>query len=224
MNELILTSRIYGEKIFLIDDEEWDRVSKYKWHLHKDIPSDHFYVYGTVNGQSTSLARFIMMASADKIVDHIDGNTFDNRKRNLRICTKRQNSINRRKSRTAKNSKFKGAYFNKRNSEWWSHIKSEGKLYRDGPFYSEVDAARAYNIRAIELYGEYARLNEIGPYDRSHRSIQLKQYLVRKLGEACSFLASLESLEPPAWLDEAQADIEGLMKKHMITATQKEQS
>jgi len=99
--EIILKSPKYGEKKVLIDDEDYGKIKNYTWCLSFDPTINGFYVTALtpfVNKKRKSLKiyRIIMDEPKGKKVDHIDGNTLDNRKTNLRICTNRQNCRNRK--------------------------------------------------------------------------------------------------------------------------------
>ena len=94
----------------------------------------------------------------EKIVDHINRNKLDNRKENLRIVTPSQNSQNK-VGRTTGSSKFKGVYKHKHRSSWSAYITLNQKRMRLGTFHDEIEAAKAYNQKAAELFGDYCLLN-----------------------------------------------------------------
>lgn len=104
--------------------------------------------------------RIIMQAPDGVEVDHINGNTLDNRRENLRLATHQQNSWNQKK-RTGSRSAFKGVCWHGQNSKWRARIKVSGKEIALGCYASEVEAAKAYNAAAIKHFGEFARLNII---------------------------------------------------------------
>jgi hypothetical protein len=94
------------------------------------------------------------------MVDHINRDTLDNRRANLRFCNKRQNSANSKKRRGTK-SIYRGVSWNARSPHWRIDIKAaDGSRIRRG-FKSEVEAAKAYNELAPVHYGDFAHLNEI---------------------------------------------------------------
>jgi hypothetical protein len=105
--------------------------------------------------KQTALHRIIMQAPPGMLVDHINGDTFDNRRANLRICTSAENARNSR----GKNgiSGFKGVY--PANSRWSAVINVDGRQIYLGVFASKEKAARAYDRAAIEHHGEFARFN-----------------------------------------------------------------
>ena len=94
------------------------------------------------------------------VVDHINHNTLDNRRKNLRLCTWAQNNQNRRPSkRKNKLSKYKGVSFYKKSKLYRALIWCNKKQYFLGYFKDETDAAKAYDKKARELFGEFAYLN-----------------------------------------------------------------
>ena len=92
-------------------------------------------------------------------VDHIDRNPLNNHRINLRICTKAQNQQNC-KGRGG-TSKYKGVCWEKRRKKWRATIKNNGKQVHIGEFCDEKEAAKAYNKKALEFFGEFSRLNKI---------------------------------------------------------------
>lgn len=92
--------------------------------------------------------------------DHINGNTLDNRRDNLRACTNQQNQANRIK-RLPTSSGYRGVSWKKEHRRWCAYIRVDGHLLHLGYHHHERDAARAYNAAALDHFGEFARLNEI---------------------------------------------------------------
>ena len=93
-----------------------------------------------------------------KEVDHGNRNTLDNRRRNLRGCTHRQNMMNRKKDVGA-TSRYKGVSWSKERKKWVSQITIGKKCKSLGRFAIEELAALAYDIAATYEYGEFANLN-----------------------------------------------------------------
>ena len=104
------------------------------------------------------LAWFIYYGYLPKQLDHINRNKSDNRIYNLRKCNGSQNNIN---SLPYKNRKYKGIYFEKRCGKYQAQIQHNYKRYFLGRFDTPEAAARAYNAKALELFGEFAYLNEV---------------------------------------------------------------
>ena len=137
-----------------VDEDDFLLVSESKWRL-----SLSGYVR---TGRSTSLHRVLMGVSNDRSfeVDHINGDKLDNRKINLRLCSRSQNEFNKGK-RKDNTSGFKGVF--KRShvkiNKFCSVIGIENRKIHLGYFGTPEEAARAYDKAARELHGEFARLN-----------------------------------------------------------------
>lgn len=102
--------------------------------------------------------QFIMNPPKGMVVDYIDGNGLNNRRSNLRICTRPQNSLNcARHSRNTTG--FKGVYQNKTTGKCSAQIQLNRKPAHLGTFNTAVEVARAYDRKARELFGPFARLN-----------------------------------------------------------------
>ena len=150
-------------QVTLVSDEDFERVSQHKWYAnyHKSIKG--FYAESRINNKIVRLHRFIMKVTDPKIeVDHKFGNTLDNRRANLRVCTHTQNNTNKPK-RAGFTSQYKGVSFCKRTKKWVSQIHVNYHTIFLGRFAIEHQAASAYNQAAIKYQGEFAVLNSIAP-------------------------------------------------------------
>jgi len=150
-----------GQKI-IVDNEDFELLSKYKWHL---VGEKRNYVAASLfrKGQSPKnllIHRLIMNAKSGQIVDHVNGNRFDNRKENLRFCSATQNAQNRRKAKN-KTSKYKGVTWWKSQKSWTAQIMANYKIHFLGYFDTEKEAAISYNKAALKIHGDYAYLNKI---------------------------------------------------------------
>ena len=94
----------------------------------------------------------------DVFIDHKDGNPLNNKLENLRLANRIQNSANRKSSKSG-SSKYLGVCFAKSQGKWQAAVGTPKKYL--GQYDKEEDAAKAYNKAAKELYGEYARLNDV---------------------------------------------------------------
>ena len=94
-------------------------------------------------------------------IDHVDHNKQNNCINNIRWVSSSENSMNRSKTKKTCSSYFKGVYWYKDRQEWKAQIQTNSGRKHIGYFDSEIDAARAYNTKARELFGEYANLNDI---------------------------------------------------------------
>ena len=151
--------------VALVDDEDYDHLNQYSWSA---LPAPAGPQYGwyaktnirTTSGKFTTALMHRMLLSADPSVhvDHENGNGLDNQKHNLRTCTRSNNMANRTK-RKASASVHKGVTWNARKGKWIARISHQGKRHHLGEFANEHKAAQAYNQKARELFGEFARLN-----------------------------------------------------------------
>jgi len=143
-------------KFAIVDSEDYCWLNKYKWSAFRK--SYTFYAFRRKNGKVICMHREIMGADGDVVVDHIDHNGLNNRRRNLRVCSIRENCRNRRPGKK-KASVYKGVIRSKRDNMWTARIKYDGKRIYLGTFLREVDAAKAYDLKAAECFGEFAYLN-----------------------------------------------------------------
>lgn len=151
--------------VALVDDDCADLVAGYKWYGMHDL---RFGGYDYVRGRQRSercisLGRLITGAKPGEEIDHINHDGFDNRRCNLRICTRKQNMRNTR-GRSSATSQYKGVCWRKSEKKWRAQIRNTetGKRTHLGYFANELDAARAYNVAALRFYGEFAYLNTVG--------------------------------------------------------------
>jgi hypothetical protein len=143
----------------MVDAEDYERVSRCKWCLSRT--GHQLYAQRRCRGKTIRMHQFILNPPKGMVVDHIDGNGLNNRRCNLRICTREQNAWNhkRRKPQDA-SSQYIGVYrYKNRPDKWYVKVQCGGDVTNLGPFDSEIEAARARDRKAIELFGEYAGLN-----------------------------------------------------------------
>lgn len=139
-----------------IDKDDLEKMRPYSWSL-----MGRGYIKTHINKKNVYLHRFLMDEWDPKIIiDHINKDPLDNRKKNLRRATLRQNSFNRTKCQNS-SSEYKGVSYNKVSQKWESYVKIYGVKYTLGFFIKEKEAAKAYNCVAKELYGEYCHLNKL---------------------------------------------------------------
>jgi hypothetical protein len=142
---------------FEVDDDDLHHLIGIKWlAVERD---GKFYLCCRENGKY--FHRVIMNIPKGLFVDHIDGNSCNNKKTNLRLVTPSQNSWNQNKRRSTSSSKFKGVCLYKKLNRYRAYITKHGKRIDLGYYDSEIDAAMAYNKAAREMFGEYAKLNVI---------------------------------------------------------------
>lgn len=163
--------RLTRGKVAVVDDEDYEFLSRYKWFAVKSKKGNTYYAIRRFqqNGKDKSMLMHRQIMDADNkgiikgrrlFIDHKNRNGLDNRKSNLRFCTMSQNIANSRPTRNS-SSKFKGVCWHICCGKWYARIMQKRRCIDLGLFENEVDAAKAYNQKAKELFGEFARLNVI---------------------------------------------------------------
>ncbi len=150
------------DRVALVDDEDYDRVTRHKWQLTPSNRTDYAgrrVNYG--NGRVMErLHRVVLEAPEGVEVDHINNDGLDCRRENLRLATRGQQNQNQRSRRAGG---LKGVWRVKGKPNltrpWRAELKCAGRRFRLGSFATEDEAARAYDRKAVELFGPFARLN-----------------------------------------------------------------
>lgn len=155
MKEIPLTKGLTA----LVDDEDYLSLTENSWSANKGYAIRSF----RANGKCVVVSmhrQILSLKSGDRIeVDHINGNKLDNRKSNLRCCTRAENERNKTLSKR-NTSGFKGVSWNKRDKHWRAKIKINGKNQHLGCFKTAEEGYAAYCKAALELHGEFANLGE----------------------------------------------------------------
>lgn len=147
-----------GKGLFaLIDDEDYAKISQYRWHLHEGGYAITKPRIGKTK-PTVRMHRLIMGVNEGQIVDHIDRNPLNNQKLNLRLCTKSQNAWN--SPETVRNtSGFKGVRWSKKDKNWRAEISKDGSRIYLGSFKDKKEAAYVWDQVAIQLHGRFAYTN-----------------------------------------------------------------
>jgi len=144
----------YENKHIFVSDEDWHKLSKMSWCI-----TNQGYAQ---NGKGETMHK-ILCPSKDpkKVVHHINGVRTDNRRENLAIVSRTVNAHQKKKtSNTDTTSKYVGVDYDKRRNNWKARIRVNGKSIHLGRYEKEEDAAKAYDAKAIEIYGKvFANLN-----------------------------------------------------------------
>lgn len=151
-------------RVALVDESDYERASKFSWYADKSVDGKRWYarrnLFNEKTGKRTTqlLHKFIIGSCGKMDIDHRDGDGLNCQRSNLRVATRSQNNFNSGKNINNK-SGFKGVHFNKANNNWRAQIKVNGKRIHIGCFCSAEEAAKAYDISARSLCGEFAKLN-----------------------------------------------------------------
>jgi hypothetical protein len=149
-------------KVGLIDVVDAHLLAGYRWYTAR--AGKQWYMRGqrsraTVpRSQRRCIDFHRLLFPETKMVDHKNGNGLDNRRENIRPATNSQNQLNRAK-RQGCSSRYKGVAWHIKHERWISNIRYQGRRIHLGWFFDEESAARAYNEKALELFGDFARLN-----------------------------------------------------------------
>jgi hypothetical protein len=149
-------------KVALVDDHWFDYLNQWKWSYFEPRKGDPGYaVRGEGSGKTHKLIymhRVITNAPAGIEVDHKQGGTLDNQESNLRLCTEARNQWNQR-IRSDNTSGYKGVSLDKQNGKWKAIIWKDRHPIFIGRFNTPEEAAHAYDEKASELFGEFAKTN-----------------------------------------------------------------
>ncbi len=156
--------------IAIVDKEDHARVMALNWYAYKGYSKWYAGRSVTIKGERRqkliTMHNFIFgEVPKGMMVDHINGDSLDNRKCNLRLATRSQNRGNARKTvqifGRPTSSKYKGVCWSKTEKKWQVQMKINNKSHRIGLFSDEIKAAEAYNKAAIAHFGEFALLNDL---------------------------------------------------------------
>lgn len=160
MNEVqLILSR---GKVTVIDAVDlW--VTEWKWYARPNVEGTHFYAVRctskySIGPRSIILHRLLLNAPSGLEIDHVNGDTLDNRRCNLRLATHSQNLANQKFS-SANTSGFRGVSWDRASGKWLAQTRQHTKTIFIGRFLDPIEAARAYDQKARELFGEFARTN-----------------------------------------------------------------
>lgn len=157
--------RLTQGRVGVCDPEDWDALRQRRWFAKK---SRHkFYWYGkerdpTKRAGNKNIFAHVIVAVPEpgQVVDHINGDSLDNRRKNVRGCSNRENCINsgaRRNSKTG----YRGVMKVKDCNRWRARLRVRGTEYDLGLFDSPEKAAMAYDAKAIEIHGPLAGTNSV---------------------------------------------------------------
>lgn len=158
MKEIPLTKG----RIAIVDDEDYDQLMKHSWYARVKQSGKAYAIRNIqVNKHAKPMPMHVQLMTPPDgmIVDHIDGNTLNNTRANLRIVTWKENCFNKRPQKTQLYSKFKGVTYHKADGYWWARITANSKTHSLGYFKTETEAAMAYDAASVEIHGEFGFKN-----------------------------------------------------------------
>lgn len=138
-------------KVALVDDNDFEYLSRWKWCYNNGY---------AVRSGGVSLHRAILSPPRSSDIDHINGDRLDNRRANLRLCSRAENCRNR-KPRSGSTTGMKGVYLHKPSGRYQASIRVNGKNLSQGMYDSITEAAKAYNKAARKYFGDFAYINNI---------------------------------------------------------------
>jgi hypothetical protein len=150
-------------KFAKVDDQDYGRLIPLKWYAQRTIRGTWYAKHSRRDGKGgfihILMHRYLMgLDKGHPFVDHVNLDSLDNRRINLRVANGSENMANRRAP--ANNiSGFKGVCWDSTEQKWRVSIMKNGIARRLGYFTSKIEAANAYDDAAIEVFGEYSHLN-----------------------------------------------------------------
>jgi len=146
----------------IVDAADYDWLNQYHWRLTNGYPARRD------RGKTIYMHSEIMKPPKGMMVDHVNHYKLDNRRTNLRVCTRQQNTHNNSKH-VDSSSRFKGVGYRRERGKWFAKIWFEGARIWLGYFTDEVVAAHVYDRKAVELFGTFAHLNFPGEWPPERR-------------------------------------------------------
>ncbi len=144
----------------IVDEADYEMLTQWNWRYYNG------YAARQEQRKTIYMHRQILNPSKSMLVDHINRNKLDNRRANLRTCTRRQN-IHNQAAKRGSISKFKGVEYRRDRQKYFARIRYQGKRLWLGTFTSEIEAAQAYDRAAQKYFGPYAHLN----FPQDHRKL-----------------------------------------------------
>jgi len=160
-NIVVKTIFITRGLVTVVDDADFDMLNAFSWMATPASNKKKHYVSRSIwvggSNKTVYMHRVLLNAPRGLEVDHIDGDSLNNQRANLRLCTKGQNAVNRRSYSPA--SGYRGVYGNTPRDTFKAEVTTNGERQRLGTFADPVEAAKAYDKAAMAAFGDFAILN-----------------------------------------------------------------
>lgn len=174
-------------RVAIVDECDFAALNGFSWCAAGK--ADRLYAQTSYQGDGgkiikVAMHRLIAMAPKGMVVDHINGNTLDNRSCNLRVVTQQENTWNRRARGMSGLNGVK-----KIRDRWIAQIAPNGVEISLGTYQTKEEAAAAYDIAASRVYGQFARLN-----GASHHGITLESIVDDKKSRIARIMREIEIL------------------------------
>src|SRR3990167_1954504 len=136
--------RLTGGKFAQVDDDDYESVSRFPWYAKRHSPGKFqaarsTYFPKTGKRETILMHRALLRVGAGLLVDHVDGDPLNNKRENLRACTRSQNKQNAVRHRNCQ-SKFKGVHLLRKTGKWMARITTSGRRMSLGYFADEAEA------------------------------------------------------------------------------------
>lgn len=163
--------------IAIVDARNFEWLNQYKWYASKLKRGGMIYAQRRTPRGHIMMHREIMQTPKGMVCDHADGNGLHNREENLRNCNQSQNMQNCRPREKKAGSKFKGVH--PQGDKFKAQVRKNGHDHRLGLFDDPVEAAKARDRKALELFGQFAWLNfpelrEEYQWELNHRDTEVE--------------------------------------------------
>lgn len=157
MKRIPLTQGLFAT----VDDCDYDELAKHKWCAHWEGTTcyarrDDMSEWKEGRRKVIRMHRHIMNAPSDMLVDHVNHDGLDNRRSNLRLCTKGQNGWNRKGPQKNSTTGYRGVFWHKGANKYMAQTRCEGKVIYIGLYPTAIEASRAFEATARKLFGEFA--------------------------------------------------------------------
>jgi len=166
MRTIMLSGKNARGRVAIIDDDDYELVSRHKWHVHQQSrgpgrrpagPYARTGVYVPGDRRTKMILMHVLITGIHTGIDHCNSDGLDNRRENLRPAGQSLNCANARPVSGA-SSRFKGVRLH-REGKWEARIRIDSRAIYLGLFADEEAAARAYDSAAIAAWGEFSRPN-----------------------------------------------------------------